>query len=153
MHQDPEVMKYMNGVRDEEGTKRWLSENLAHWDAHGFGCWIFSDKTTGRFVGRALLRHARPDNFDEVELGYALKTRYWGIGLATEMARAMVKIGFELLELESLIALVEASNIGSRNVAEKVGFCFERKTIWKSVPLMLFRLERSQWAKTQGLAS
>jgi ribosomal-protein-alanine N-acetyltransferase len=145
MHQDAEVMKYMNGVRDEEGTKRWLSENLAHWDAHGFGCWMFSDKANGRFVGRALLRHARPDNADEVEVGYALVTRYWGMGLATEMAKAMVEIGFERLKRESLIALVIPANVGSQKVAERIGFRFERNTIWKFVPVMLFRLERGQW--------
>ncbi len=40
------------------------------------------------------------DDADEIEVGYALLPRYWKIGLATEMARAMVEIAFERIGLE-----------------------------------------------------
>lgn len=152
MHQDPEVMKYMGGVRNEEQTKCWLHDNLEHWNVHGFGCWIFHDKAEGTFVGRSGLRHAQLDHVDEIELGYALMSRYWRMGLATEMARAIVEIGFERLELKSLVALVDAPNMASRKAAEKLGFRFQRNTIWKSSPTMLYRLERGQWTKTPGLS-
>jgi ribosomal-protein-alanine N-acetyltransferase len=144
MHQDTDVMKYMGGVRNEEQTKRWLHDNLEHWNVHGFGCWMFRDKAGGIFVGRGGLRHAQLDGADEIELGYALASRYWRMGLATEMAKAVVAIGFEQLELESLIALVDPPNIASRNVAEKLGFHFERNTMWKSLATMLYRLGRGQ---------
>jgi ribosomal-protein-alanine N-acetyltransferase len=149
MHQDIEVMRYMGGARNEEESKRWLSDNLDHWNIHGFGCWMLTHRADGGFVGRSGLRRAQLDSGDEVELGYALVTQYWGKGLATEMAKAIVEIGFERLELESLIALVDAPNLASRKVAEKLGFHFERNTIWKSLPTMLYRLDHVQWTKTQ----
>ena len=151
MHRDPEVMKYMGGVRNEEETKRWLYDNLEHWNVHGFGCWMFRHREDGKFVGRSGLRRTQIDKHDEVELGYVLVTRYWSVGLAAEMAEAVMAIGFERLELESLIALVDVFNIASRKVAEKLGFHFERNTIWKYLPTMLYRLERAKWSKTQRL--
>jgi ribosomal-protein-alanine N-acetyltransferase len=151
MHQDPEVMKYMGGVRSEEQTKLWLRDHLDHCDMYGFGCWIFRDRADGSFVGRGLLRHSQLDNADEVELGYALMSRFWRMGLATEMAKAIVAIGFKSLELENLVALVDAPNMSSRRVAEKIGFHFERNTIWKSLPTMLFRLEGGKWIEQQRL--
>ena len=35
----------------------------------------------------------------EVELAYALMSEYWGQGLATEMSRSIVTLGFEQLGL------------------------------------------------------
>jgi [ribosomal protein S5]-alanine N-acetyltransferase len=149
MHRDPEVMRYMGGVRTDEQTERWMRDHFDHRHKYGFGCWIFRDRRDGRFVGRGLLRHAQLDNIDEVEVGYALVSEYWGMGLGTEMAKPLTAIAFETLELETLVALVDSPNVGSRRVAEKLGFHFERNTMWKSLPTMLFRLDRAQWREAE----
>jgi [ribosomal protein S5]-alanine N-acetyltransferase len=147
MHQDSEVMKYMGGVKTEEQTNRWLTDHLDHSDVYGFGCWIFRDEADALFVGRGLLRHSQLGNVDEVELSHGLVSQYWEERLATEMAKAIVAIGVEHLKLSSLVALVDEPNTVSRRVAEKVGFRFERNTIWKSLPTMLFRFDRSRWTE------
>lgn len=143
MHQDVAVMRYVGGVRNDEQTRRWLRDNLEHWDRHGFGCWMFRDRSNGTFVGRAGLRRVQVEDVGEIELAYTLVSRCWRLGLATEMAKALVAIGFEQLALENLIALVDRQNIASRRVAEKQGFRFEREAMWQSQPAMLFRLERA----------
>jgi ribosomal-protein-alanine N-acetyltransferase len=142
MHSDVEVMKFMGGIRTEEGTKNWLQDNLNHWSTHGFGLWVFRHRPEGAFVGRCGLRRVQLNSGDEVELAYALVTQYWGMGLATEMSRAILAMGFEQLDSQSVVALVDASNAASRRVAEKLGFHFERNTLWKSLPTMLYRLHR-----------
>jgi RimJ/RimL family protein N-acetyltransferase len=142
MHQDPDVMKYMGGVRTEEQTKRWMHDHFDHYNKYGFGCWVFRDRSDGSFVGRGQLRHAQLDDADEVELGYALISRSWGMGLGIEMAKPLVAIALGNLELDTLIALINVPNIASRRVAEKAGFHFERNTMWKSLPTLVFRLNR-----------
>jgi len=77
-------------------------------------------------------------------------TQYWGKGLATEMAKAVIANGFEQLELGNVIALVDAEYSASRCLAEKLGFHFEQNTTWKSLPTMLYRLDRSQCAKARA---
>jgi [ribosomal protein S5]-alanine N-acetyltransferase len=147
MHRDLGVMKTLGGVRSEEETKRWLYANLDHWNLHGFGLWMFRQRTDEAFVGRCGLRRVQLAIGNEVELAYALMTQYWSKGLATEMAKAVIAIGFEQLELGNLIALVDAENAASRRLAERLDFHFEQKTAWKSLPTMLYRLDRSQWTK------
>ena len=147
LHFDPEVMKTLGGVRSQNETRQWLRENLDHWNLYGFGLWTFRDKTDGRFVGRCGLRRAQVDGVNHVELAYALAKRFWGMGLATEMAAAAVAFGFEELGLEHLIVLVDGANTVSRRVAEKLGFRFERIAAWKSLPTLKLRLERREWKK------
>jgi [ribosomal protein S5]-alanine N-acetyltransferase len=83
----------------------------------------------------------------EVELGYALLDKYWGMGFAMEMAREILKLGFDRFQLKSIVALIDADNIRSRRVAEKLGFHFERHVTWKGLPAMLYRLQSQDWIR------
>ncbi|TKY71160.1 N-acetyltransferase p20 [Spatholobus suberectus] len=57
------------------------------------------------------------------ELGYALGSKYWGKGVATQVVKQVVKAAFtELPHLERLEALVDVLNVGSQRVLEKAGF-------------------------------
>ncbi len=100
MNRDPKTMASLGGVRPDEETERYLRDNLGHWERHGFGIWVFRDGAEGRFVARAGLRHRHLDGDEEIELAYALRSEYWGRGLATEMAAAAVAVGFGWLGLE-----------------------------------------------------
>jgi ribosomal-protein-alanine N-acetyltransferase len=144
-HQNPEVMEFVGGTRTREETRRWLDENLDHWKSHGFGLWIFRSNTDRSFVGRCGLRHAQVDDAIEVQLGYYLAPRYWGMGMATEMAIAVLTTGFKKLALSSVIVLVDPANTRSRRVAERLGSHFERNTIWKSSPAVIYRIEGHEW--------
>jgi ribosomal-protein-alanine N-acetyltransferase len=56
-----------------------------------------------------------------------LDKNFWGQGLATEAARAILKYGFEKLHLSRLICLIDPNNLASRNVAEKIGMTVEKE--------------------------
>lgn len=59
------------------------------------------------------------------EIGYALSRAFWGQGIITEAARALVRFGFEELGLYRIEAICEVPNIGSARVMEKIGMRFE----------------------------
>jgi RimJ/RimL family protein N-acetyltransferase len=143
MYQDPVVTATLGGVRSEEEARQLLQKNLEHWERHGFGLWVFRDREAGRFVGRAGLRHVHVGGNDEVELGYALMTEFWGRELATEMARACLKVGFEQLGLSEIVCFTLTTNTASRRVMEKVGFTFERAIVHAGMPHVLFRMRRT----------
>ena len=63
---------------------------------------------------------------DEVELAYALMAEYWGRGLATEMAKAILNVAFEQLGLTDLVCFTLTTNRASQRVMEKAGFECER---------------------------
>ena len=121
LHLDPEVSRYLGGVRSAEVTKTYLATNMAHWDQHGFGLWALRTKD-GAFAGRAGIRHILVDGIDEIEIAYTFKREFWGQGLASEIATALTDIGLSRLELPSLIGLVFV------DMAHRAA-CWRRRTI------------------------
>jgi RimJ/RimL family protein N-acetyltransferase len=59
------------------------------------------------------------------ELGYWLAEPFWGRGITTAAARALVEYAFTQLDLVRVFAGVFATNPASARVLEKVGFQFE----------------------------
>lgn len=76
LHLDPDVSRYIGGVRSAETTTNYLATNMAHWDEHGFGLWTLRSKD-GAFAGRAGIRHILVDDVAEIEIAYAFKRDLW----------------------------------------------------------------------------
>lgn len=74
----------------------------------------------GRVVGNVGLRKPSPPS-RVAELGYEIDPRYWGIGYATEAARAMCKFAFDELRVHRVWAHCVANNVASTRVMEKLG--------------------------------
>ncbi len=58
---------------------------------HGFGLWVAEEG--GCVIGFCGLR--RPDDASGVEVLYGIAPAHWGRGLATEVAFAVLRYGFE----------------------------------------------------------
>jgi ribosomal-protein-alanine N-acetyltransferase len=123
---DPEGMRYIGNGKPQsrEQTRIRLESILDHYTQHGFGLFAMVDKKSGAFVGFCGLQHL--DNTSEIEVGYRLARRFWGIGLATEAARACLHYGFEQLGLERIVAVIQPGNIQSQSVARKIGLRYIR---------------------------
>ena len=78
-------------------------------------------KESGELIGNASLHHFVEQN-RRCEIGYALGSQYWGKGYATEALRALVRHGFDALDLNRIEADIDPRNIGSARVLEKLGF-------------------------------
>jgi RimJ/RimL family protein N-acetyltransferase len=100
-----------------------FEHHLAHWEEHGFGLWLIELPHDAEIAGWA--GAAQPDQVPalagSVEVGWTLRRRHWGRGLATEAARAAVAAAFEHLDVDELISLIEPSNERSRAVAARLG--------------------------------
>lgn len=137
---DQRVVATLGGMRAEPERRERLIRQLAHWDEHGFGDWIFSDRNAGAFVGRAGLRRVVIEGVDEVEVAYALVPERWGQGLATEMAGAALRFGFDEVGLDEIVAFALTDNLASRRVMEKAGFTYERDFEHAGRPHVLYRI-------------
>ena len=88
-------------------------------------------KVENRYIGRCGLYPFRDGPNDEVvsgeaSLAYYLARPFWGRGLATEAGRGFIRYGFEVLKLTRIHAGMNAENIGSMTVAEKIGMRYVR---------------------------
>ena len=140
MGYDEVVMATLGGIRTEQQIRDSLDAAIKHWDAHGYGFWIFRDKSDNQFVGRGGLRRGHFGSNDEVEVAYALSADFWNRGLATEIAIASVNVAFEQIGLSELVAFTLHTNAASRRVMEKSGFTYEKDIVHAALPHVFYRL-------------
>jgi [ribosomal protein S5]-alanine N-acetyltransferase len=131
MHADAEAMKFLGGVWTLKQTRETL-ERILERDARGDSRWMAVDElASGRFIGVCWLGPlgARWDaelGAGHIELGYRYDRRYWGRGYATEAGEAMLRRGFEEMELPEIVAIVNEENIASDRVLNKLGMKYHR---------------------------
>ena len=143
LHTDPRAMATLGGVRSRAETSGYLADSLAHWERFGFGLYALRQRDGGAFVGRAGLRHASIEGDDLVELAYALVPEHWRRGLATEIGRALLDVGFGPLGLGDIAAFTATTNLASRRVLEKLGFVHQRDFERAALPHVLYRVRRA----------
>jgi RimJ/RimL family protein N-acetyltransferase len=142
---DPEITKY---IPDAPRTREEAREELEwHMNGHpsnpSLGLWATIYKESGKFIGRCGLLPWTIDNQQEVEVAYTIARDYWGQGLATEAAQAIVDYGFEKLNLVRLVSLIEPENTASQRVAEKIGMRFEKSVDEdKNGPFFIYSISR-----------
>ena len=126
---DSEVTQYIpDAPKSYEETKEELEWIInVSCGQYGFGLWATICKETDAFIGRCGLIPRTIEEREEVEVAFALARKYWGQGLGTEAAHAIVHYAFEHLHLPRLICLVLPENQASIQVARKIGMTFERE--------------------------
>jgi RimJ/RimL family protein N-acetyltransferase len=124
---DPEVMRFI-GAGAVLG--RGLSDDLVvrferEWEARGFGLWALSargdvDERLLGFCGLTVPMFL-PSVLPAVEVGWRLAREAWGLGYATEAARAAVAFGFSECGIEEILSIVDPQNERSLRVCAKLG--------------------------------
>ncbi|MBN4004652.1 GNAT family protein [Nostoc sp. LPT] len=77
-------------------------------------------KEENRLIGNCGIR-VNDLEMREANIGYELNTQYWGQGYATEAAQAILKFGFEELEMHRIWSWCVSENVASVKVLEKIG--------------------------------
>jgi 3-dehydroquinate dehydratase/shikimate dehydrogenase len=125
MNADPRVREFFTSVLTREESDTEARRFHAICERDGFGLFAAELVATGEFagfIGLQTMDFVLPQRRQPaVELGWRLAHRYWGKGLATEGARAVVRYAFETLQLRELVAITVPANLRSRRVMEKIG--------------------------------
>ena len=122
--------------------KRWIEQKIPS----GYGICL---KGTDEVIGSIDFNHRHAD--DVLEMGYLLHPDYWGQGIVTEAARALLEVGFTLLNLYKIEIECYGYNKASQRIAEKLGFTLESRVRdrkdaqGKRCDLLRYGLLRSEW--------
>lgn len=140
LYRDPDVSKYIpDAPRTYEEARKELEWFVnGHPEHPELGLWATVHKPTGRFIGRCGLLPWTIDQSEEVEVAYLLAKEYWGQGLGTEAAQAILDYGFGKLQLSRLVSLIDGENLASIRVATKIGMTFEKVGKDEIGPFLLF---------------
>jgi len=153
MSADPRVMEFMPSLLSEAESDALIDRAQSNFDRHGYGPFaaeLLENQAFIGFIGLSI------PNFDAtfmpaVEVGWRLGFDFWGRGLATEGARAVIRYAFSELGLDGLVSFTVPGNVRSRRVMEKIGMThdprddFDHPRLPEGHPLrrhVLYRLQR-----------
>jgi [ribosomal protein S5]-alanine N-acetyltransferase len=142
---DPETMRTLAAdgqVPSEERITEICERHMQHWARYGFGVWQIFETATGAYVGQCGIRNYLLKEEPAIEIFFALRSPYLRQGFGTEMARAVIGIGFCDVGAESLVGFTLPENIGSRRLMEKLGMHYEGVIEHAGLPHVLYRIGR-----------
>ncbi|MCX5760490.1 MAG: GNAT family N-acetyltransferase [Gemmatimonadetes bacterium] len=108
---------YVDGLAEQ-----WIVGHEGAWTRHEMAVFAVTEPESG-LVGAISLRIELAQQ--RAELGYWIGVPFWGIGYATEAARAMVAFGFQKLGLHRVYAQHFTRNPSSARVMTKIGMRHE----------------------------
>jgi RimJ/RimL family protein N-acetyltransferase len=109
---DPDVMRHISGRPSTRAEVEGVIRERLGWR------WIATERASTAFVGWFGLVPCRNRRY---EVGFRLRRAWWGRGLATEGARALIDAAFSLVAAEAVTAQTMAVNTRSRAVMERCG--------------------------------
>jgi RimJ/RimL family protein N-acetyltransferase len=146
LHDDPEVTRFIRPLERREADER-LRLVEREWLERGHGMFAVFDRASGRFLGRAGLKHW--SQFDETELGWVLRRDAWGHGYATEAARACRDWGFASLDVPYLTAMIHPENDASVRLARRLGMTPLRSDSLLGDAVVVFSINRNDWSSAR----
>lgn len=117
--QDPDVVRSLGGPRSRAQIDARLERQMTAWRADGFG--VYTLRRRGEPCGYAGLAPTDAAGRPSVEVLYGFLPAVWRLGLATEAARALVRLALGELALPEVCGFTWAENLGSRRVLERAG--------------------------------
>lgn len=123
----PGVRRFLWGGRviPAERTRELIAHSESLHAQSGAGLWGAHLRGEEALMGFAGYWHFHDPA--ELELIYGVAEEHWGRKLGSELARGMVRYGFEGLGFTEIRATTDAPNIASIRVLERLGFWRERR--------------------------
>jgi len=118
---NPKVTAQIGGPFSPEKVRARLTREIRLFEERSIQYWPIFLLENHLHVGCAGLRPYAANEAAR-ELGFHLLPGFWGHGLATEAAGAVLEHAFSTLDLDTIVAGHHPSNEASRRVLEKLGF-------------------------------
>lgn len=151
---DPEVHRYL-------GNRPLTSKSQAvdiiqfirqQYADHGIGRWAIIDKKTTEFIGWTGLKFVTDltnNHQNYCDLGYRLRKKYWGQGIAAETAIASLDYAFETLKLEEVFAAASCENEASNKILRKVGLNFIEIFYFEDIKCNWYKMDKLQYERAK----
>ncbi|BAZ46466.1 putative acetyltransferase [Chondrocystis sp. NIES-4102] len=138
---DPKVMEFsLLGVHNRQQIRQFIEQRLLSYLETGFGLYAVVYKENQELIGYCGFFIQKVAQQQEVEIGYRLATKYWGQGLATEAAQAVLNYGKQRYNFQRFICLIDPANTRSIRVAQKLGMTLETKLVYHGLDVEMYSL-------------
>jgi [ribosomal protein S5]-alanine N-acetyltransferase len=125
---DPLIRRYL--LDDEEVSVDWtvnaVEASQTSFENNRYGLWVLQLKNTHSPIG--FCGYWRFDQLSyPLQLLYGVLPAYWGWGLATEAARAVISYGFEQIGFPEIVAAADIPNTASFEVMKRLGMSYWKR--------------------------
>jgi RimJ/RimL family protein N-acetyltransferase len=153
LHADPEATHFIGGVWQPGRAKEILPLIIRNYQTNKYEWFAVARKEDDAFLGVCWLGPLGAKWCEAlqietpIELGYRYVRRHWGNGYATEAGQAMLRRGFEELELAEIVAIVRPDNVASDRVLNKLGMRYRKSATRDSdgVTVKYYTLSRDEY--------
>ena len=146
---DPDVHEYLGKkpIKTIEEANQMIDFIRNQYIDNGIGRWAIIDKETEDFIGWTGLKYEQGlrKDFNYYDLGYRLRKKYWGKGIATEAANESLKYGFEKLDLKEIGAAADVNHLASNKILKKVGLKLIETFNFEGVTHNWYNIRKSEW--------
>jgi ribosomal-protein-alanine N-acetyltransferase len=145
-----EVRRYLwdDEAISRERAAATVSEFMAQ-QADGIGGWMILEGETGALAGFAALIRREPG---DPELLYGLASEWWGRGVATEAARAVLDYAFGALGCVRVIAATDVPNAASARVMERLGMRLTHRGLLNGRDAVFYEIRREDFVTARNTA-
>lgn len=148
LNSDADVMRYMPAHARASVSPSASADMVQHCMEYylrrpGFGVWPTVLKDGGDCIGWTCLKNL--DDTEEMEIGYRYFPQFWGRGLCTEICTALVRHGFEALNLDRVVGITHPENRASQRVLTKLGLQYERDAHYYGTDVLYYALQRQDF--------
>ena len=118
MQCNAEVMRYIKPTMTLAESRQELQRFIAMYTTAGptIGLWAADHRELNELVGMAGIY---ANDGGEYEVAYRLRQKYWGQGMASELAPAVIRYGFDHLNLPRLVGCAHEENVASVRILDQ----------------------------------
>ncbi len=151
---DPEVHRYLGNkpVTSKEQVIEVIANIRRQYEENGIARWALIDKHTGAFMGWSGLKYITETfngHVNYYDIGYRLMKKYWGKGIATESAKAVLDYGFTYMNIPAVYATASVDNLGSNKVLQKIGLQSSGQCYYEDILCNWYALGRVEFIEHQ----
>jgi [ribosomal protein S5]-alanine N-acetyltransferase len=148
---DADMRRYLcdDRIVSLDESRAWLDASTIGFAERRFGLWGVHARTDGARIGFCGCREWPTG---EPELMYGLLKSWWGRGLATEAATAVLDHVFETLGHPVVMAATDPPNLASVHVMERLGMTFDWRGEMHGLDTLVYRLSRERWRRLRAPA-
>lgn len=159
MNADADVMRYFPNPLSATVSDKIAKKCQTLIEQNGWGFWAVSRKNGSEknndFIGMVGLNTVQADMpfAPAVEIAWRLHKDYWGLGYATEAARAALKFAFNELALDEVVAFTAVINQRSQLIMQRIGMTDTQENFYhpmldadhRLAQHVLYKMTRQQW--------
>lgn len=146
LNSNPNVVKHTGDgafktLQEAEDITKYV---ISQYQNYGYGRLLVIEKSTSLPVGWCGLKYLEDQN--ETDIGYRFLEQKWGLGYATESAKACIQLGFEHYQLHRIIGRAATENKASIKVFKKLNMKFVTTEHFPEHEAVIYEIKKENYS-------